>query len=185
LRRYVEEKLRLQGSPQQISRRFIIDHPHDGSIWVSHETINTSLFVQSHAVRKTELALHLRTLRVRRRPQRHVLPRSQSRRIPDMGLDQPAARERLGPNRARPLGISMTLSIRLRMLWWICDPTSVLALGQVRAKYPVAVILLFGYQRMLSYLSAKSRIKSWFKHSTTTSSGGSTRQLHPRTPSTR
>ena len=48
------------------------------------ETIYTSLFVQINAVRKTELALHLRTLRVRRRPERRVLPRSQSRRIPDM-----------------------------------------------------------------------------------------------------
>ena len=31
LRRYVEEKLRLRWSPQQISRRLLIDHPHDGS----------------------------------------------------------------------------------------------------------------------------------------------------------
>jgi transposase, IS30 family len=84
LRRYVEEKLRLRWWPQQISRRLIIDHPHDGSMRVSHETIYTSLFVQSKAVLKTELTLHLRTRRVRRRPQRRVLPRSQSRRIPDM-----------------------------------------------------------------------------------------------------
>jgi transposase, IS30 family len=43
LRRYVEEKLRLRWSPQQISRRLITDHPHDGSMRVSHETIYTSL----------------------------------------------------------------------------------------------------------------------------------------------
>jgi IS30 family transposase len=51
---------------------------------VSHETIYTSLFVQSKAVLKTELTSQLRTRRVRGRPQRRVLPRSQSRRIPDM-----------------------------------------------------------------------------------------------------
>ena len=84
LRRYVEEKLRLSWSPQQISRRLIIDHPHDGSMRVSHETIYTSLFVQTKAVLDTQLTSQLRTRRVRRRPQRRVLLRSQSRRIPDM-----------------------------------------------------------------------------------------------------
>jgi IS30 family transposase len=47
LRRYVEEELRLRWSPQQISHRLIIDHPHDGSMGMSHETVYTSLFVQS------------------------------------------------------------------------------------------------------------------------------------------
>jgi transposase, IS30 family len=50
----------------------------------SHETIYTSLFVQTKAVLGIELTSHLRTRRVRRCPQRRVLPRSQSRRIPDM-----------------------------------------------------------------------------------------------------
>jgi|SRR5215217_5195114 len=84
LRRYVEDKLRLRWSPQQISRRLITEFPHDGSMRVSHETIYTSLFVQTTAVLRTELTSHLRTRRVRRRPQRRALPRSQSRRIPDM-----------------------------------------------------------------------------------------------------
>jgi IS30 family transposase len=84
LRRYVEDKLRLRWSPQQISRRLVIDHPHGGSMRVSHETIYTSLFVQTKAVLRTELTSHLRTRRVRRRPQRRALARSESRRIPDM-----------------------------------------------------------------------------------------------------
>jgi IS30 family transposase len=49
LRRYVEDKLRLRCSPQQISRRLIMDYPHDRSMRVSHETIYTSLFVQTKA----------------------------------------------------------------------------------------------------------------------------------------
>jgi transposase, IS30 family len=46
LRRYVEDKLRLSWSPQQISRQLIMDYPPDRSMRVSHETIYTSLFVQ-------------------------------------------------------------------------------------------------------------------------------------------
>jgi transposase, IS30 family len=84
LRRYVEDRLRLRWSPQQVSRRLIIDHPDDQSMRVSHETIYTSLFVQSKAVLRTELTGHLRTRRVRRQPQRRAIPRSQSRRIPNM-----------------------------------------------------------------------------------------------------
>jgi IS30 family transposase len=42
--------LRLRWSPQQISRRLIIDHRHDGLMRMSHETICTSLFVQTKAV---------------------------------------------------------------------------------------------------------------------------------------
>jgi transposase, IS30 family len=78
------EKLRLRWPPLQISRRLLINHPHDGSMRASHETIYTSLFVQSKAVLRNELTAHLRTRRVRRRPQRRTLPRSQSRRIPEM-----------------------------------------------------------------------------------------------------
>jgi IS30 family transposase len=50
LRRYVERKSQLRWSPQQISRRMIIDHPHDGSMRVFHQTIYTSLFVQTKAM---------------------------------------------------------------------------------------------------------------------------------------
>jgi transposase, IS30 family len=84
LRRHVEEKLRLRWSPQQISRRSIIEFRTMGRCGCPTETIYTSLFVQTTAVLGTELTSHLRTRRVPRRPQRRALPRSQSRRIPDM-----------------------------------------------------------------------------------------------------
>jgi transposase, IS30 family len=76
--------VRLRWSPQQISRRLITEFPHDASMRVPHETIYTSLFVQTTAVLRTELTAHLRTRRVRRRPQRRAIPRWQSRRIPNM-----------------------------------------------------------------------------------------------------
>jgi IS30 family transposase len=42
-------------------------------MWVSHETIYTSLFVQARGALRAELTANLRTGRVRRRPQRRVL----------------------------------------------------------------------------------------------------------------
>jgi IS30 family transposase len=47
LRGYVEDKLKQCWSPRQISRRPTVDHPDDPTMRVSHETIYTSLFVQT------------------------------------------------------------------------------------------------------------------------------------------
>ena len=77
-RRYVEDKLRLRWSPQQISRRLIVDYPHDRCMRVSHETIHTSLLVQTKAVLRTELTAHLRTRRVRWRPHQRAIARAGS-----------------------------------------------------------------------------------------------------------
>jgi IS30 family transposase len=86
LRRYVEEKLALSWSPRQISRRLHDDFPEDSAMRVSHETIYTSLFVQSKAVLRIELTGRLRTRRLRRRPHRRVTVGGQRRRnrIPDL-----------------------------------------------------------------------------------------------------
>jgi transposase, IS30 family len=74
LRRYVEDKLGLCWSPQQISRRLRVEFAGDEAMRVSHETIYTSLFVQTKAILPGELTKQLRTRRVRRRPQRRVNP---------------------------------------------------------------------------------------------------------------
>jgi IS30 family transposase len=50
LRRYVEDKLGACWSPQQISRRLRIEFVDDEAMRVSHETIYTSLFVQTKAI---------------------------------------------------------------------------------------------------------------------------------------
>ena len=68
LRAYVEEKLTACWSPMQISERLLVDHPGDASMRVSHETIYTSLFVQTKAVLRPELTAKLRTRRGRPRP---------------------------------------------------------------------------------------------------------------------
>jgi len=84
LRRYVEDKLALCWSPAQISRRLVMEFPHDEAMRVSHETIYTSLFVQAKGVLRPELTAQLRTRRVRRRPHRRVSVDGRRSRIPDL-----------------------------------------------------------------------------------------------------
>ncbi len=71
LRALVEEKLALDWSPQQVAgwlRRAFPDQPE---MWVSHETIYLSLFVQARGALAKQLTAHLRTGRVTRRPRAH------------------------------------------------------------------------------------------------------------------
>ena len=72
LRAVVERWLAQRWSPQQISCRLLAEYPEDPSMRVSHETISTSLFVQAKRGLRGELTVHLRTGRVRRRPQRRL-----------------------------------------------------------------------------------------------------------------
>ena len=82
LRKEVQERLRLNHSPEQISARLKVDFPDDPEMWVSHETIYQALYVQSRGALKRELVKHLRTGRALRKPQRDGQERRG--RIPDM-----------------------------------------------------------------------------------------------------
>jgi IS30 family transposase len=64
----VADKLRLRWSPQQIAAWLRREHPADPELQVSHETIYTSLFVQSRGALRRELTAYLRMRRVLRRP---------------------------------------------------------------------------------------------------------------------
>lgn len=55
-------------SPEEIARRLRIDFPDDATMWVSHETIYQSLFVQGRGDLRRELSRCLRTGRAQRRP---------------------------------------------------------------------------------------------------------------------
>jgi IS30 family transposase len=77
-------------SPLAIARRLRIEFPHDPMMWVSHETIYQSLFVQGRGELRKELTRCLRQGRTQRR--RQGGPNNRGRSIPDMVMisDRPA-----------------------------------------------------------------------------------------------
>ncbi len=68
-------------SPEEIACRLRIEFPDDPMMWVSHETIYQSLFVQGRGELRRELHRCLRTGRAQRRPRSRIERRGH---IPDM-----------------------------------------------------------------------------------------------------
>jgi len=79
LRRAVERFLAARWSPQQIAWQLRHDHPDDQELWVSHETIYQSLFVQGRGALRAELTRCLRSGRARRRPAGRARPMGELR----------------------------------------------------------------------------------------------------------
>jgi IS30 family transposase len=78
----VAARLAAKHSPEQISRRLRTDFPDNPEMWVSHETIYRSLYVQGKGELKRELTRCLRTGRAVRKPRRR--DRQRQPRIHDM-----------------------------------------------------------------------------------------------------
>ena len=72
LRREVQNRLNKHHSPEQIARRLREDFPDDPEMWVSHETIYQSLYVQGRGGLRRELTACLRTGRAVRKNQRQA-----------------------------------------------------------------------------------------------------------------
>ena len=70
LRREVQSRLDRKHSPEQIARRLRKKFPDQPEMWVSHETIYQSLYVQGRGALRRELASCLRTGRAIRKPRR-------------------------------------------------------------------------------------------------------------------
>jgi transposase, IS30 family len=77
LRQIVERLLEARWSPQQIVWQLRHDHPDQPEMWVSHETIYQSLFVQGRGALRAELTRCLRTGRAKRRPASRIKPSGQ------------------------------------------------------------------------------------------------------------
>jgi IS30 family transposase len=77
LREEVERRLKLKESPEQISNRLRLDFPEDPEMRVSHETIYTSLYVQSRGALRKDLTGHLRTGRALRKPRAQTQGRAE------------------------------------------------------------------------------------------------------------
>ena len=78
----VERDLEKKYSQEQIAGRLRVEFPYDPEMWVSHETIYQSLYVQSRGALRRELTRSLRTGRALRHPGRQ--PGQRKNRIPDM-----------------------------------------------------------------------------------------------------
>jgi IS30 family transposase len=70
LREQVQSMLTRRWSPEQIAATLRVEFPDRAEMWVSHETIYQSLYVQSRGALRRELTTCLRTGRAIRRPKR-------------------------------------------------------------------------------------------------------------------
>lgn len=82
LRRLVQFKLKENLSPEQIAAELRLERPDRPEMWVSHETIYQSIYVQGRGALRRELAVCLRTGRALRKPRRTSTERRG--RIPNM-----------------------------------------------------------------------------------------------------
>jgi transposase, IS30 family len=82
LRELVQAKLERRHSPQQIAVWLRRQFPQQPEMWVSHETIYRSIYVQGRGALRRELAVCLRTGRALRKPRRKAEERRG--RIPGM-----------------------------------------------------------------------------------------------------
>ena len=82
LRAEVQNRLEEEHSPEQIARRLRHDFPDRPEMWVSHETIYQSLYVQGRGALRRDLHKRLRTGRALRKPRRQDGERRS--RIPGM-----------------------------------------------------------------------------------------------------
>jgi IS30 family transposase len=88
---YVQEKLDLRWSPEQICHALRVDHPDEAEMRVCPETIYQALYVQARGGLRREVAAALRTGRTRRKPHRD--PAARTPRFTDpmiMISDRPA-----------------------------------------------------------------------------------------------
>ena len=72
LRELVQAKLEDRLSPEQIAAQLRLEHPDQPEMWVSHETIYQSIYVQGRGALRRELARCLRTGRAVRKPRRRT-----------------------------------------------------------------------------------------------------------------
>ena len=83
LRARVEEDLAKRYSPEQVARRLRRDFPDDPEMWVHHNTIYESLYLQARGSLREDLGKCLRTGRIRRRPRRPDGYEERRGQIPD------------------------------------------------------------------------------------------------------
>jgi IS30 family transposase len=82
LRELVQAKLEQKLSPRQVAAELREEFAENPEMWISHEAIYQSIYVQGRGALRRELAVHLRTGRALRRPRR--IGEQRQARIRDM-----------------------------------------------------------------------------------------------------
>ena len=103
LQRRVAGKLKEDWAPQQIAGWRKTEYPENPELWVSHETIYRSLFVQARGAPKRELIGHLRSKR-RIRRSRHATARGEGEVRSSMQSQSGRGRRRLRIVRSQDIG---------------------------------------------------------------------------------
>ena len=75
-------------SPEQISRRLVVDFPDDADMRISHEAIYQALYIQGRGALKRELVACLRTGRALRKPRERARNKPQGHVTTDVVLSQ-------------------------------------------------------------------------------------------------
>ena len=79
LQKWVQTRLDVQDSPEQIAGRLKVDFPDDPAMHVSHEAIYQAIYLRSVGQLRREMRSHLRTGRLTRRTRAARTPRSDNR----------------------------------------------------------------------------------------------------------
>jgi IS30 family transposase len=128
LRELVQAKLKERLSPQQISVELRQEFPDNPEMWVSHETIYQSIYVQARGALRRELAVHLRTGRALRKPRRRANERRG--RIPDMvNISQRPAEpdfiwKSLTWDQGKEMSNHLQIKVATGLQVYFCDPAS-------------------------------------------------------------
>ena len=75
-------------SPEQISRRLVVEFPDDADMRISHEAIYQALYIQGRGALKRELVACLRTGRALRKPRERSRNKPQGHVTPDVVLSE-------------------------------------------------------------------------------------------------
>jgi IS30 family transposase len=76
LRRWVQERLDVQDSPEQIAGRLPVEFPDDATMRISHEAIYQAIYLHAAGQLRREVRRHLRTGRAARKPRATRSPHS-------------------------------------------------------------------------------------------------------------
>src|SRR4051794_7720256 len=94
-----DRRLAKAWSPEQISRRLVVDFPDDTDMRISHEAIYQALYIERRGALKRELVACLRTGRALREPRESARNKPQGHVTADIVLGErpPEAEDRAVP----------------------------------------------------------------------------------------